>query len=63
MRYDEKVLEVVKSFHERSVERLSVYIEGFGGFFISRSKDGFVIGYMDKNGQINILNISKVAKA
>jgi hypothetical protein len=54
LRFDEKIREVVKSFRERRVDRLSVYIEGFGGFFISRSKDGFVIGYMDKNKRFGI---------
>jgi hypothetical protein len=52
--FDKRVLEVVKTFHERRIDRLTVYVEGFGGLFLSRVKDGFVIGYIDKNKRFGI---------
>jgi hypothetical protein len=52
MDVNEEVLELTREFENREIDHFSVYIEGFGGFFISRAKDGMVMGYADKNKQL-----------
>lgn len=39
---------LIRSFYNREIDRFSLYVEGFGGFFISRTKDGMVMGFIDK---------------
>lgn len=46
--------EVFRAFHEGRMKRINIYLEGFGGFFLSRVKDGFVVGYVDRNKRIGI---------
>lgn len=51
---DKNVADVFRSFHERRINKLTVYLEGFGGFFFGRAKDGFVTGYIDRNKQFGV---------
>jgi hypothetical protein len=46
---DPYVLEVIYSFYTGRIRRLSLYAAGFGGFFVSRARDGMVIGYEDRS--------------
>lgn len=49
MALNEDLSRLMRTFHNREIDDLSLYVEGFGGFFISRTKDGMIIGYKDKN--------------
>ena len=48
MDFDQEILKLTYSFYQREIDYFSLYVEGFGGFFVSRSKDGMIIGYKDK---------------
>lgn len=39
-------------FYNREIDRFSVYLEGFGGISVSRTKDGMVAFYTDKNKKL-----------
>lgn len=54
MDVNEEVLKLTKAFYNHEIEHLNLYIEGFGGLFLSRTKDGMVMGYKDKNMQLGI---------
>jgi hypothetical protein len=46
--------EIALAFHNRQVDKIYVYIKGFGGIYASRTKDGMTLGYLDrlnKNGK------------
>lgn len=34
----EELLEFIEAFYNRKINRLSLYVEGFGGFFLRRVK-------------------------
>lgn len=36
-------------FYERKIDKLNVFLPGFGALFVGRTKDGISIGYLDKN--------------
>ena len=40
--------QLFNAFRNGETNRFSVYVEGVGGFFVSRSKDGIVFGSVDK---------------
>jgi hypothetical protein len=46
---DKRVKQVFEDFHDRKIHRLTLFLEGFGGFSVKRSQDGFVIVYIDRN--------------
>jgi len=46
------VLRLVRAFYNGEVDDFSLYLEGFGGLFVSRTKDGMVMGYVDKNKRL-----------
>ena len=54
MAVNENVLRLVRAFYNREIDDFSLYLEGFGGLFISRTKDGMVMGYKDKNKRLGI---------
>jgi len=49
MAFKEDVLRLIRAFYNHEIDDFSLYMEGFGRFFISRTKNGMVIGYTDKN--------------
>jgi hypothetical protein len=49
MASNEDIFRLIEAFYNNRIGDISLYIEGFGGFFLSRTKDGIVIGYVDKN--------------
>lgn len=38
------VSQLIEAFKSGEIDRFSIYVEGLGGFFVSRSKDGFLFG-------------------
>ena len=54
MDVDERILKVFRDFHERKIDSLTLFVEGFGGFFFKRVKDGFVVGYEDKKKRFGL---------
>ena len=48
MGVNEDVFKLVESFYNREIDAFDMYLEGFGGVFVRRSKDGLVMGYADK---------------
>jgi hypothetical protein len=47
-KYNPAVSALVMLFYNGKIDRIDVYAEGFGGFYVSRVKDGMVIGYKDR---------------
>lgn len=54
MALEEELSKWIKAFYNREIDTFSLYVEGFGGFFLRRTKDGMVIGYLDKNKHFGI---------
>lgn len=50
----EELSRLLNAFYDRKIDDLSLYVEGFGGFFLSRTKDGVVIGYIDEDKRFGI---------
>jgi len=48
MEINEGVLKLVGAFYNYEIDDLNLYIEGFGGLFLRRTKDAIVMGYTDK---------------
>lgn len=40
--------QLINAFKNGEIDRFSIYVEGLGGFFVSRSKDGFLFGCVDE---------------
>lgn len=54
MAASESVSKLVRTFYNREIDEFSVYLEGFGGIKISRTKDGLVSLFTDKNVRLGI---------
>jgi hypothetical protein len=46
---ENQVLKLMRAFYNHEIDDFNLYVEGFGGLFISRTKDGMVMGFVDKN--------------
>jgi len=44
-----EVINLVQDFIDGKEKRFYLYLRGVGAFFVGKSKDGFIIGYLDKN--------------
>jgi len=42
----------MRSFYANRIEHITWYIEGFGGIFLSRAKDGMIVRYTEKNKRV-----------
>jgi hypothetical protein len=49
MNFDQEILKLTYSFYQQEIDHFRLYIEGFGSLFVSRVKDGVVIGYKDRD--------------
>jgi hypothetical protein len=45
----QEIARILRDFYDRKIDNLNIYLPGFGGLFVGRTKDGIAIGYSDKN--------------
>lgn len=48
------ISKLIKDFYNRKKDNFNMYIEGFGGIFVKRTKDGMVLGYTDKTKRFGL---------
>ncbi len=48
MSTQEETKRILIDFYTRKINRINIYLPGFGGLFVGRTKEGLSIGYLDK---------------